>query len=45
MQFYGHIIWEYKHDFLFLLAFVTDTFTITNNDDFGEKLVTENHDP
>ena len=24
-----------KHDFLFLLTLVTDTFTITNNDDFG----------
>ena len=35
MQFYGHIIWEQKHDFLFLLTLVTDTFTITNNDDFG----------
>ena len=24
-----------KHDFLFLLTLVTDTFTIPNHDDFG----------
>ena len=41
---HGHIIWEQKHDFLFLLTLVTDTFfTISNNDDFGKSLVTENH--